>query len=350
MNQTIKKTALLIAVGSTASMSAFADVESDLQRLEKEIEKIRQQTGIVEKDKSLSIYGSFRPVLTVEDNGTDTSTDVRDGLSRFGLSGSTGVLESSQAFFSGEWNVKIAGDGEISGARLAFVGLSGPLGRVAVGRQRPAHYNLIAEHVDIFNHASSPYAYDSIAPFFVSNTTSYQIDMDGLGIQASLTTDGDDGKNSVDMANVGLSYSTNSMYVAAAYLKSTSPAVADANEEGAEKEIMALAGHATINDLYVAAAYQMVTLMPEVGDDTDVSTFDLSASYSLAKQYKIKAGLFVYDHDDDASKYNGFNLTLERQLASNIRIHTELLNKTPEDGDAMNALSFGIRYDFSSNL
>ena len=359
MNKYIRKIPILLIVSSTASMSTFADVESDLKRLEQEIATIRQQANIEDKniankdkigDKSLTIYGTFRPVLTVEDDGTDTIMDIRDALSRFGLTGSTSILDSSQAFFTGEWNVKIADDGQIEGARLAFVGLSGPLGRVAIGKQRPAQYNLIAEHVDIFNHASSPFAYDSIAPFFVSNTTSYQFDMNGLGFEATITSDGGDGKDTADIVNAGISYSIGNMYVATAYLKSTNPSAADAKEEGDEKEITALAGSATMSDLYLAAAYQMVTLMPEIGVDEDVSTLDISASYSLPSRYKVKAGIFVYDHDDDLQKYNGFNLTLERQLTDNVRVHTELLNKTPDQGDAINGLSFGIRYDFSADL
>ena len=354
MNKYVKKVPLFLLVSSSVLMSAFADVESDLQRLEQEIETIRQQASLVDKDKagdkSLTIYGSFRPVLTAEDDGTDTIIDVRDALSRFGLSGSTAILDSSQAFFRGEWNVKIADEGQIEGARLAFVGLSGPMGRVAIGKQRPAHYNLIAESVDIFNHASSPYAYDSIAPFFVSNTTSYQFDREGLSFQATVTSDGGDGEDTADIINAGISYSTGSMYVATAYLKSTAASTADPQDEGAEKEIAALAGSATMDDLYIAAAYQMVTLMPEVGADMDVSTLDVSAAYSLSNRYKVKTGIFIYDHDDDSQKYNGFNITLERQLADNIRVHTEFLNKTPDQGDSLNALSFGIRYDFSADL
>lgn len=342
-----------------------ADVSSDLDRLEKEIEQIRQQTNAKQtianngSAKTLNLYGTFRPVFTVEDDGTDSASDVRDGLSRFGLSGSTPVMESSKAFFRGEWNIRIADGGQIdgtsSGARKAFVGIEGSLGRVAIGKQRPPHYNLIAEHVDIFNHAASPYAYDNVGPFFVDNMTTYQYKVDGLNFQAAFRSDGASGKDNEDMINAGIGYNVSNMYVAAAYLKSTSPStgVGGPNEEGAETENLAIATYVNFDEFYLAAAYQAVTQTPEVGSDIDVTTLDVSAAYALPSDYKVKAGVFVYDDGIDgvASMNNqGVNLTLERQLADNVRVHVEYLTKDFDEGDAVNALSVGFRYDFHADL
>jgi predicted porin len=342
-----------------------ADVSSDLDRLEKEIEQIRQQTSSKQtaptntSAKALNLYGTFRPVLTVEDDGTDSAIDVRDGLSRFGLTGSTHIMESSKAFFRGEWSIRIADGGQVdgtsSGARKAFVGIEGALGRVAIGKQRPPHYNLIAEHVDIFNHAASPYAYDNVGPFFVDNMTTYQYKVDGLNFQAAFRSDGASGKDNEDMINAGVGFNMSNMYVAAAYLKSTSPStgVGGPNEEGAETENLAVATYINLDKIYLAAAYQAVTQTPEVGSDIDVTTLDVSASYALPRGYKMKAGVFVYNDGIDgvASKKNqGVNLTLERQLADNVRVHAEYLTKDFDQGDAVSALSVGFRYDFDTDL
>lgn len=352
----IMKTSPLLIACLIAPTTTFADVEADLKKLEQEIENIRQQAGL-EKDASneLSLYGSFRPVLTVEDDGTDTSTDVRDGLSRFGFTGSSPILENSKVFFTGEWNVKMAEDGRIDGARLAFVGISGDLGQLAIGKQRPPHYSLIAEHVDIFNHASSPYAYDQIGPFFVDNMTTYQYQVAGLDFRAAVRTDGKTAKDNDDLVNAGLSYTMGNFYVAGAYLKSTAPStgVGGANEEGDETENMAVAAYMNMADLYVAAAYQAVTVTPEVGTETDVTTLDISASYALPNRYKVKTGVFMFDDDvtgPASTKHQGANLTLERQLADNTRVHVEYLTKDFDEGDTQSALSVGIRYDFSADL
>lgn len=350
----------LLAMSLILAPAVQADVSSDLDRLEKEIEKIRQQTNTSDASaQTLKLYGTFRPVFTVEDDGTDSASDVRDGLSRFGLSGSTPVMESSKAFFRGEWNVRIADGGQIdgtsSGARKALVGIEGELGRVAIGKQRPPHYNLIAEHVDIFNHAASPYAYDNVGPFFVDNMTTYQYKAKGINFQAAFRSDGASGKDNEDMVNVGVGFNAKNMYVAAAYLKSTSPSagVGGPNEEGDETENLALAAYATVDKIYVAAAYQAVTLTPEVGSDVDATTLDMSAAYALPNRYKVKAGVFVFDDgvDGAASKKNqGVNITLERQLADNVRIHAEYLTKDFDEGDAVSALSVGFRYDFEADL
>lgn len=349
----------LLAMSLILAPAVQADVSSDLDRLEKEIEKIRQQTNTSDASaQTLKLYGTFRPVFTVEDDGTDSASDVRDGLSRFGLAGSTPVMESSKAFFRGEWNVRIAEGGQIDatenkGARKALVGIEGELGRVAIGKQRPPHYNLIAEHVDIFNHAASPYAYDNVGPFFVDNMTTYQYKAKNINFQAAFRSDGASGKDNEDMVNVGVGFNAKNMYVAAAYLKTVSPEQANPNEEGAETENLAVAAYMNIKELYLAAAYQAVTLTPEAGSDVDATTLDISAAYALPNRYKVKAGVFVFDDGVDGAasiKNQGVNITLERQLADNVRVHAEYLTKDFDEGDAVSALSVGFRYDFEADL
>lgn len=350
----------LLVMGFATSPLAFGDVASDLDKLEKEIEKIRQQAGITDSSSTdLSLYGTFRPVLTVTDDGEDTSTDVRDGLSRFGLTGSSPILENSKVFFKGEWNVKIAEDGRIDGARLAFVGISGELGTLTIGKQRPPQYSLIGEHVDIFNHADSAYGYDAAdnlaAPFFVDNMTMYQYQAGGLDFRAAVRTDGNSGEDTDDLVNAGLSYSMGNFYVAGAYLKSTAPStgVGGAGEEGDEFENASAAAYMNMDKLYVAAAYQAIKQTPEVGEETDVTTVDVSASYALPSRYKLKAGVFMFDDDVSGAtskKHQGANLTLERQLADNTRVHVEYLTRDFDEADTMSAFSVGIRYDFSADL
>lgn len=350
----MKCLSLIITVLIT-SAPALADVEGDLKRLEQEIESIRKQVGASPDSSRLNLYGTFRPVQTFEDDGTDSVSDLRDGLSRFGLTGSTPVLDSSKVFFRGEWNVKIADGGQIDGARKAFVGIEGAFGRIVLGKQRPPHYNLIAEHVDIFNHASSPYAYDNVGPFFVDNMTSYKYQLQGLKIEAAFRSDGASGKDTEDMINAGLSFTQSNLYFGLAYLKTIFPSTGAGgpNDEGAESENIALASYITLDKLYLAAAYQAVTQTPETGSDVDVATLDVSAAYTLPSRYKVKAGIFIYDDGIDGAasgKNQGVNLTLERQLADNVRVHAEYLTRDFDEGDAVNAVSFGIRYDFEADL
>lgn len=355
MKKIISNIIPLIVTSLVISAPVYADVEGDLKRLEQEIENIRKQSGLDKSPNNLSIYGTFRPIMRVEDDGTDNSTNLEDGLSRFGLAGSTPVMGSGKAFFRGEWNINIKAGGEFNGARKAYAGIEGVFGRVAIGKQRPPHYNLIAEHVDIFNHASSPYAYDNVGPFFVDNMTSYQFKTNMLNVQAAFRSDGASGKDNEDLVNAGIGLTLKNMYVAAAYLQSTAPDGTDPNKEGTETKNMALAAHMTFDKLYLAAAYQAVTTTPKGGKDVDATTLDVSTAYALPNRYKVKAGVFVFDDGVDgtaSAKNQGVNLTLEKQLADNVRVHTEYLMKDfdAKGKDAMNAVSFGIRYDFEADL
>jgi hypothetical protein len=345
----------IISITLIIPAPVMSNVKSELKRLEQEIESIRQRVGVSADSRQLNLYGSFRPVFTLENNGNDTVLDVRDGLSRFGLAGGTQVLESSQVFFSGEWNVKLAEDGRIEGTRLAFVGIKGILGRLTLGKQRPPHYRLIAEHVDIFNHASSPYGYYNQGPFFVDNMTSYHYQLQGLTIQAAFRADGATGNDREDMINVGLGFNHKNLYVGVAYLSMVAPStgVRGPNEEGDETESIALASYIHLDTLYLAAAYQGGSQSPEGGGDLDVATLDVSMAYALAHRYKIKAGLFIYDDGISgrgSNKNKGVNLTLEHRVADNVRIYGEYLVKYFDQRDLVNAISFGFSYDFDAEL
>jgi len=336
-----------------SSFLASADVEQRLKQLEKEIEQIRKESVATSSPSKVTLYGSFRPVLTAEDDGNDTALDVRDALSRFGMKGSTSLGESAEAYFVGEWKVKIQDAGDIDGTRLAHVGVRGRYGDVAIGTQRPPHYTLIAEHVDIFNHASSPYAYDQIGPFFIDNSVTYSHSIAGLDFKAAVRSDGPSGEDAQDMLNVGLGFNQQNFYLGVAYLKLTQPGTAT-EEPGDEQTLLATAASATLGDLYVAAAYQNTEIEPEAGGDSvEGSTLDVSLAYALASGYKVKAGVFDYDDGVDggaSAKFMGYNLTLERQLADNVRVHAEYLSKDIEEADTINALTLGIRYDFSADL
>lgn len=336
-----------------ASYSASAsDVDDRLKQIEREIEKIRSQTGS-ESSSSLDVYGTLRPVLTWEDDETDSALDVRDALSRFGFAGSTALKNGGTAYFTGEWKIQLQDGGNIDGTRKALVGLKGSYGDVAIGTQRPPQYSLIAEHVDIFNHGNSPYAYDAISPFFVDNMLVYKKQFNQLEFQAAMQSNGAEGEDVRDLVNTGLSFKQGAFYVAAAYLKSTQPQAADQKEPGAENETIGGTVYFDQDGLYIAAAYQAITVTPEVGSDIDVTTTDVSLAYQLPSAYKVKAGGFVYDDGVDGAAsgaFSGANLTLERQLSDNVRVHGEYLFKDFDEADTVNAVTVGIRYDFSAAL
>ena len=362
--RTLILTSAVISASLSLSQPAFADVEQRLAQLEKEIEQMRKSKAHSQHDSDLSLYGSFRPVLTYSDDDKKTTTDIQDGLSRFGLKGSTNVMESTQVFFQGEWNVKIADGGQIDGARLAFAGISGEYGKLTLGKQRPPQYLLIGEHVDIFNHRASPYAYDGTAfahgdttagfnNFFIDNSTMYDYQRNGFRFLAAVRTDGSSGENSADIVNAGVSFDAGVVYLAYAYADSTGADKVNSELVGDKLESNAFAIHTTLAGLYFAAAYQDITFDPAAGKSVDRNSTDVSLAYPLPRRFKVKTGYFDYDDGDktgSSRSFSGMNLTLEKQLADNVRVHLEYLYQDPESGDSTTQISAGLRYDFSGNL
>lgn len=301
-------------------------------------------------DDTLSIYGSFRPAYAayIKQDG-ETSSDVVDTLSRVGLTGSHQLAPGMTAIFKGEWKVSIQNDGTLGDARQAWAGIKGDFGRVAIGKQRAPHYLLVGEVVDIFNHGASPFAYDSSGSdlFFVNNSISYGYSAGDLQFLAALKSNGADGDDTSDMVDVGLAYNGGNFTVGAAFQKATANGT-PSTEEGNETENAAVSASVSLGNAYLAAAYQDITVTPVAGADQDITSLDVSAAYKLGNGYKVKAGVFDFDDGQNAgsSSFDGYNLTLERQVTDKFRIHGEYFTKDFEDKEEFASFTVGIRYDF----
>jgi len=335
---------------------------ADRDQLEQEVIRLKQQsiqvqqvapsTPVAKEGETFALYGTFRPTLEYRDEGDDDNdnADVRDALSRIGVRGSLAISENLKAIAKGEWSVDISDNGDFGRARQAYAGLEGNFGRVAIGKQRPPQYLLVAEYVDIFNHANSPYAYDSVGPFFVDNLTTYEYRAGDFSLLTAAQFNGDSGDDFSDMINLGLGYDRNDLHLAVTYLQSTAPAEDDSTLEGDELTIWALAYADTFFDkLYTALAYQDISRDIDLGEDRDGSTIDLSFAYPITDYYKIKTGYFDYDDDintNESNSYWGYNLTFEWQPRNDVRLHVEYLERNFDERSDFNSLAVGIRYDF----
>ena len=110
-----------------------------------------------DNDVDISLYGRFWPRLTFRD-GSQSSTDITDALSRVGIAAKSEVTDSVTALLTGEWDVDIEANGDFGDARQAFAGLqSTDYGLVAIGKQWDPHYNVVAQVTDVYYHRSSPF-------------------------------------------------------------------------------------------------------------------------------------------------------------------------------------------------
>ena len=348
------------------------DVESRLRAVEQALSD-NAGDGQLRDDKSkkptdsatLTIYGTLRPTFAfyADENGEQLS-DVRDALSRIGLNGSIALTPTINAIYEGEWSIDIQTDGEFGRARKAYVGIEGGFGSVAIGKQRPPQYLFIAEPVDIFNHANSPFAYDVVSPFFVDNAVTYGYSSEYFDVLSLGRFDGSSGNDSADMVNVGARFHTENYYLAVTYLDVTGaiddPDFADGNAqlEGDEVTTWAAAAYAQWGPVYLAAAYQDLNIEPLADDERDGHTFDISAAYDLATLgmaagWKVKTGYFDYDDGldtADSMTQDGANVTLEYQWTEQFRVHLEYLQRCFGERPDDTSFTVGFRYDFEISL
>lgn len=346
----------LILLASILPTQAEDSFNERLTKIEESLEKLQARTkSKASENTAMAVYGSFRPVLTLEDDGEDTALDVRDALSHIGLKGQTRISEDLLGFFNGQWQVNIQDEGDIDGRQLAFVGLEKQWQQltheISLGTLRPPQYHLIAAPNDVFHHANSPFAYNAVSPFYIDNALAYRMSYSRLNFYAALSSDGRRGEDITDLLNYGVGFQQGTFAIGLALLESTQPGAAT-DDPGDEFQIQAISIGWSQQEIMLALAWQDFEVSPEgVAAETDGATLDLSVVYSFLPGYQLKAGYFEYEDgisDANSLGYQGVNLTLEQALAANIQLHIALLHQEPYEADSQTAISLGMRYDFNS--
>ena len=343
-----------VLVLSTYSTTVYAN-ESEISALKKRIvalEKLKEPSQNTLPNSTARLYATLRPAITQSKQDVST-TDVTDFLSHAGIYFEHDLGNGWKGIGHGEWSIDISDNGDFGKSRRAYVGLESPYGRVAIGKQRPVQYLLIAEYVDIFDHANAPFAYDNFSPFFVNNLVTYKKQWQHISLLASAQFNGDEGNNNSDMVNIGLSYDKNDLHLAVTYLSQDYPQASATNNVGDTASTVAISmANKFDNGFYIAGAWQQRDVDLLGGTESTQETIDVSVAYSISKNNTLKVGYF--DLDDDVVganniSYQGFNLTLEHQMSDNFQVHGEILKKTFDVAQDYTAFSIGFKYNFSMN-
>jgi len=345
---------LLTCTGTYCLLSSavLADT-SEIEALKKRLAALeKHQIQKAESHSSGKFYATLRPSLT-QSKQDESTTDVTDFLSHAGFYFEHDLGHGWTGIGHGEWSIDIADNGNFGKSRRAYVGFDSPYGRVAIGKQRPVQYLLIAEYVDIFNHANAPFAYDNFSPFFVNNLVSYKKQWQKISLLGSVQFNGDDGNNNEDMVNVGLSYDHNALHIAVTYLSQDLPLVNAPTSVGNTSETVALSiANSFGNGFYFASAWQQRELDLFGGGETTQTTLDISLAYQVSENNKVKAGYFDLDDDtigENNLSYSGYNLTFEHKMSDTFQVHAEVLNKSFDMTKDETSLSVGFKYNFSMN-
>jgi hypothetical protein len=328
----------------------LANTESQAKAKREQV--VRENKIIAEtakKTNSLKVYGTLRPTFGYIDEDGQTQADVRDALSHMGVKATSEIDEGWSTTLHGEWGIDLSNNADFGKARQVYVALNSPMGSVAIGKQRPVQYSFIAEYVDIFDHANSPYAYDAESVFFVDNLLTYKYKYNNLTWMAAAQFNGDNGDNYSDLVNLGLSYDDKGLHAAVTYL--TQDANFNGNTIGDDEVYAGALAYDFDNGLYLALGYQDKEYQRENGEaDRNGHTVDLSAAYWLAKNYRLKLGYFDFSdgiNHNLSRDFDGFNTTLEWIPKPWLRFHLEYLKRDFENLDDFSSVSIGFRYDFA---
>jgi hypothetical protein len=351
------------------STSTLNDVNKQIILLQKKVDQLEKEqqhtlkslstassedelidaTNKSSKNNSIKAYATLRPTFGYIDEDGENLWDVRDALSHAGFKAKTDFKEDWSATLHGEWGIDLSNNGDFGRARQVYVALNSPFGEVGIGKQRPVQYLFIAEYVDIFNHANSPFAYDPESIFFVDNLVTYKLSTGNVSWMLASQFNGEAGDNNSDLTNLGVSYDDQGLHAALTYLIQNN--TFEGNKNGEDEVLAGSLAYDFTSGLYLAVGYQSRTyqryLQPT---DRDGHTFDVSAAYRLSENFKVKLGVFDFSDGYDGAlshDFNGYNTTLEWLPSSSLRFHLEYLHRDFEYRDDFSSISIGFRYDFS---
>lgn len=243
-------------------------------------------------------------------------------------------------FAKGEFKIQIQGDAHFGDARLAYVGIKGDFGRIAIGKQNATQFAIIAGPVDIFNRASTPLAYDDASPFRTQEMVTYRKHLGNLEFRVDSQFAGDNTMdNASDFYNTGLNYQGDDFTAAVAFYNKDL-------ENGGKEETLGVSASKNFGDWYVAAAYQDREV-----NNIGGSTIDVVAAYAINDRYTVKVGLSQFDDGLSSAEsfdVERFNTTLEWQGSPDFRLFAEYQHNNFEYRDEKDSdqLIVGMRYNF----
>ena len=304
-----------------------------------------------------TLYGRLDTALVSGDDDTDRAWDIDTGTTRVGLKGSEDLGGGLKAIFQAEWEFTsseggstAAGDQNLDN-RLAYAGLSGGFGTVAIGRQWTPYYGAV-DKTDIFNNpggsnGASPGNVasanaNSIGPSRTGNALAYvSPNFNGFVAKLALVIDRATGlgqSDGIDAYNPSIQYDNGPISIGASLLEYD-------NDLGAQ-DVWGIAGSYDFGMFKVIAQYEDM-------DETDgTNNNDGADEWSIAGEANfgnntIRAlyGNVDYDGGDDMDVWA---LGFQHNFSARTRVYAEYaannLDSNPDvDHDQF---SLGLRHDF----
>ena len=310
-------------------------------------------------DSGPTLYGRINLALAANDSDflDDTTWDVADVVSRFGIRGEEDLGNGLAAVYRYEFRVN-SDVGNLASAangrtqRLSYVGLKGGFGQVIVGSIWSTFYNIVGTYLDP-TYTLGYFGYSSYAggDYRTDNAIQYSGNFGPVAVSAQIQVDGSNvAEEDVDRWSIGASVPVGPVTIAAAYDTSENGlADADGNAvlggSGESTDRFGAAVSYGGEGYTINAGYQSVE-NDDTGLDRDFWTinggFDVGDSNRLYVQYWDGSG------DDGDIDADGIVLGFYHSISSRTRVYFEGTQVGVDDVDNsdINIYLFGLRHDF----
>jgi predicted porin len=213
-------------------------------------------------------YGSVRQALVSKSNdapGSDTTLDIANMGSRFGVGGETDLGNGMTGFGKYEFGVNTdGGNAATVTRRKAYVGLKGDFGSVLLGQNYHTFYNFVNAPVDIANWNSGFYAQGRTdnAITYAGGSGAVNFGLTANADSSDDTTVAGGGDTGIDSTELGASYDAGVVKIAAGMISYNS------NTGTSPESLTGLAISGNIGEVYVGLSMQS---QDKVADSTEIS-------------------------------------------------------------------------------
>ena len=304
--------------------------------------------GFTTDDFDVNLYGRLWPKVTYSVSDNSSSTDITDALSRIGVTSKYRLAEDLSVVAQVEARVNLGMDGseDFLTEHLGYVGLeSRKLGLFAIGTQWNPYYNTVAVVTDVYYHRASPFGYDNASPYREEQIVRYANTINGIKLDVGAQMKDDVGNDHFDKIYAGVGYNFGSLYLGVGYFRHD-----QTDTMMGTQDMVGVGGSISLtDDIYFAATYQDIR-HEYMGMNEDHYTLDVVTSLDIM-DYTLIGGVFSFSGDSKLPNYHkGYNVTLVKQMTSDVSIFVEWLSKDFNMQPTENAVSFGVRVDFDVNL
>ena len=315
----------------------------------------------------VTIYGRAHLSLDSLDNGEEDGTNVSSNSSRLGFKASTKLDSGLEAIVQVEQEVFLNNGSGTWTSRDSFVGLKGDFGLVRVGKFDTPH-KIVRSRTDMFgdrvgdarNITRAAGAFDERfdqsvhyqSPSFNGVTFDF--------LYSAERTSGTNADNDTNQISTSVTYSTKSLYLAAAY--ETRSDLVTINDELKDSQSLRLGAYYDItSDFRVSGMFQSASDVP--GGDRNV--YGLGASYKMG-DYTLRSQYYVAaDNDTADSGASMLVVGADRRIGKDLTLYVAYGITSNDDaaafrvsaggrdtqmaavtGENSSGLSLGVQYNF----